>query len=84
MGNHVALVKTPADKRCRIVSFKTKDGHRNKLSWEITPYENGEVFEAQEALEAQMIFLTTDRYPYMAPTEKILSAQMQALISESV
>lgn len=83
-GDHVALVKTPADKRCRIFSFKTKDGHRNKLSWEITPYENGEVFEAQEALEAQMIFLTTDRYPYMTPTEKILSAQLQALISESV
>ncbi len=84
VGDHVALVETPADKRCRIVSFKTKDGHRNKLSWEITPYENGEVFEAHETLEAQTILLTTDRYPYMAPTEKILSTQLQALISESV
>jgi len=84
MGHHVALVETPADKRCRVVSFKTKDGHRNKLSWEITPYQNGEAFEAHGALEAQMIFLTTDRYPYMAPTEKILSAQLQAQISESV
>jgi hypothetical protein len=83
-GDHIALVETPADKRCRVVSFKTKDGHRDKLSWEITPYENGEVFEENETLEAQTIFLTTDRYPYMVPTEKILSAPLQALISESV
>lgn len=83
-GDHVALVETPADKRCRVVSFKTKDGHRDKLSWEITPYANGEEYEENETREAKMIFLATDRYPYMVPTEKILSAQLQALISESV
>lgn len=83
-GDHVALVETPADKRCRVVSFKTKDGHRDKLSWEITPYEDGEVFEEGEPLEVQTVFLTTDRYPYMVPTEKILSLQLQALVTESV
>lgn len=83
-GDHIALVETPADKRCRIVSFKTKYGRRNKLSWEITPYENDEVFEANETLEAEAIFLTVDRYPYMVPTANILSAELQALISESV
>lgn len=83
-GDHVALVETPADKRCRVVSFKTKDGHQDKLSWEITPYEDGEVFEEDEKLEVKTIFLTNDRYPYMAPTEKILNARLQALISESI
>ncbi|NHV29378.1 hypothetical protein [Burkholderia sp. D-99] len=71
-GDHVAMVKTPADKRCRVVSFKTKDGHRDKLSWEITPYGDGEVFKEDDALEVQSIFLSTDRYPYMVPTERIL------------
>lgn len=83
-GDHVALVETPADKRCRVVSFKTKDGYRDKLSWEITPYEDGEEFKKDEALEAQTIFLTSDRYPYMVPTEKIFSAQLQELISVSI
>lgn len=83
-GDHVALVETPADKRCRVVSLKTKDGHRDKLSWDITPYANDEVFEENETLEVHGIFLTTDRYPYMVPTENIISVQLQALISESV
>lgn len=66
------------------MSVKTKDGHRDKLYWEIAPYEYSEVFEENETLEAQTILLTTDRYPYMVPTEKILSTRLQALISEWV
>jgi hypothetical protein len=81
--DHVAVVEAPADKRCRVVSFKIKEGHRDKLSWEITPYANDEVYEENETLEAQSIFMATDRYPYMVPTGEILSAQLQALISES-
>lgn len=81
-GDHVALVKAPADKRCRVVSVKTTDGHRNKLSWEITPYKEGELFKEDDPLEAQMIFLVLDRYPYLAPTEKILGPQLPALKSE--
>lgn len=79
-GDHVALVKTPADKRCRVVSFKTKDGHQDKLSWEITPYREDEVFKEDDTLEAQSILLAADRYPYLVPTEKILDPQLQALI----
>jgi hypothetical protein len=75
-GDHVAIVKAPADKRCRIVSVKTKDGQRDKLSGEITPYKEGELFEEEGPLEAQMIFLALDRYPYWAPTEKILGPQV--------
>jgi len=82
-GDHVALVKIPADKRCRVVSFKTKDGHRDKLSWEITPYRKGEVFKEDDALEVQSILLAVNRYPYLVPTGKILGPQLQALISES-
>lgn len=70
-GDHVAMVKVPADKRCRIVSFKTKEGHRDRLSWEITPYKEGEQFEEDGPLEAEMIFLSLDRYPYLLPTEEV-------------
>jgi hypothetical protein len=76
-GNHVALVKHPMDKRCRVVSIKTKDGHRDKLSLEITPYAEGEQFEEDGPLEATMIFLAVDRYPYLVPTEKILDSSFQ-------
>ncbi|WP_348995670.1 hypothetical protein ABFG95_06930 [Achromobacter sp. HNDS-1] len=72
-ADHVAVVKTPADKRCRVVSFKVKEGHRDRLSWEISPYKNGEVFKDDDALQAQSILLSTDRYPYLASTSEVLS-----------
>jgi hypothetical protein len=76
-GDHVAMVEHPADKRCRVVSLKTKDGHRDKLSLEITPYEEGEQFKEGDPLEVKMIFLTSDRYPYLVPSEKILDSGFQ-------
>lgn len=76
-SDHVAIVKHPADKRCRVVSFRTKDGHRDKLSLEITPYKEGEQFNEGDPLEAKMIFLALDRYPYLAATEKILDRRSQ-------
>ncbi|AXW60981.1 hypothetical protein CJO94_02435 [Ralstonia solanacearum] len=82
-GDHVALVEVPADKRCRVVSFKTRDGHRDRLSWEVTPYKDGELFKDEDPLEAQMIFLNLDRYPYLVPTEKILGPQLPVSESES-
>lgn len=72
-GDHVALVDAPADKRCRVVSVKTADGYRDKLSWEVTPYAEGESFNEGDLLEVQSVFLTLDRYPYLAPTSEILS-----------
>jgi hypothetical protein len=81
-GDHVAQVKTPADKRCRIVSVKTKDGHRDKLSWEITPYKDGELFKEEDPLEAQMILMAFDRFPYLTATETILGPQLPASKSE--
>ncbi|NGM88745.1 hypothetical protein G5B35_15675 [Parapusillimonas sp. SGNA-6] len=82
-ADHVALVETPADKRCRVVSFKTKDGHQDKLTWKITPYREGEVFKKYDSLEAQSIVLVADRYPYMAPTQKVLGPHLQPLVSGS-
>jgi hypothetical protein len=44
---------------------------------EITPYAEGEQFEEDGPLEATMIFLAVDRYPYLVPTEKILDSSFQ-------
>jgi hypothetical protein len=82
-GDHVALVETPADKRCRVVSFKTKEGHRDRLSWEITPYREDELFKDDGPLEAEMVMLTSDRYPYLASTNEVLGAESASLNSES-
>jgi hypothetical protein len=32
-GNHVALVKQPADKGCRVTHFAVEGGSRNKMKW---------------------------------------------------
>ncbi|TDY85005.1 UNVERIFIED_ORG: hypothetical protein DFO49_5055 [Herbaspirillum seropedicae] len=71
-GDHVAIVEVPADKRCRIVSFKTKDGHRDRLSWDITPYAAGETHEDGGPLHANTIFMSLNRYPYLTSSRKVL------------
>lgn len=71
-GDHIALVKVPADKRCRVVSFKSKDGHKDRITWELTPYKDGESYGGDETLEASTIFLALERFPYMKPTETVL------------
>lgn len=74
-ADHVSLVETPADKRCRVVSFKTPEGHRNRLSWEVKAYGVDEKFEDDEYLVAEMIMLNADRYPYLASTSSILDVE---------
>lgn len=83
-GDHVALVDTPADKRCRVISFKTKDGHQDKLSWQITPFEKGEVFSEEGALEVKCNILNLDRYPYLASTEQIIGDKIPLVNSKIV
>jgi hypothetical protein len=34
-GDHVALVKDPADKRCRVTDFATEHGTRNRMTWKL-------------------------------------------------
>lgn len=36
-GNHVAVVETPADKRCRVITFTTAQGTRNRMTWKLDP-----------------------------------------------
>lgn len=62
-ANHVAVVEVPADKRCRITSFSTPEGTRNRLTWKIEPPQTeGEasIDSASEgALTCNAVILTT-------------------------
>lgn len=82
-GDHVAIVEAPADKRCRFVSVKTKDGYQDKLSLKTTPYKKGELFKEGNLLEAKTNILHSDRYPYLTSTEKILGKKFLTLKSKS-
>ncbi|MFZ6727685.1 hypothetical protein ACO0K2_19550 [Undibacterium sp. MH2W] len=70
--HHVAQVKVPADKRCRVVSFKTVEGHKDRISWKVAPYKNGESYTKNDSLEVSTIFLSLQRFPYMTPTGRVL------------
>jgi hypothetical protein len=62
-ANHVAVVEVPADKRCRITSFSTPEGTRNRLTWKIeSPQVEGEASTAsatEGALTCKAVILTT-------------------------
>lgn len=73
-GDHAAIVDRPADKRCRLLSFKTKDGHQNKLSWEKTPFKDDEHFDEDGPLETHSILMVFERYPYLKSTSEVLEA----------
>jgi hypothetical protein len=51
-GNHVAIVKHPADKKCRIVSFKVEGGTRNRMTWRVEPTKGGHLEDADSSAEA--------------------------------
>ena len=34
-ADHISIVDTPADKRCRVTSFNVEGGSRNKMTWKI-------------------------------------------------
>lgn len=70
--DHSAIVEHPADKRCRVTSFKTDSGYRDKLSWDITPYDQGENFNPDDPLEVKSVFMSFDRFPYLTSTKEIL------------
>lgn len=72
-GDHVALVDAPADKRCRVTSFQVREGYKDKLSGEITPYEPGEQFDDDGSLRARSIMMALNRYPYLTLAKKILA-----------
>jgi hypothetical protein len=64
-ANHVAVVRVPADKRCRITNFRTAEGTRNRLTWKIDPPQ-GEVDASigsacETSLTCSGVILTTGR-----------------------
>jgi hypothetical protein len=71
LGNHVALVKAPADKRCRVISIKTPEGHEDKITLAVTPYGPNEQFVAGEGMELNAIIMVTDRYPYLKSNKDV-------------
>lgn len=72
-GDHASLVDTPADKRCRVISIQVKDGHKDKISGEITPFEEGEFFDEDGALLMKALLMCTQRYPYLTPSSSVLN-----------
>ncbi|HEY1605658.1 MAG TPA: hypothetical protein VGF77_08665 [Allosphingosinicella sp.] len=40
--DHVAIVDDPADRRCRVTTFKVPGGTRNRMTWVITPDDENE------------------------------------------
>lgn len=71
-GDHAALVDIPADKRCRVTSVQVREGHMDKLSGEITPYENNEKYDEEGPLLAQTILMAMHRYPYLTSSGQVL------------
>lgn len=60
-ANHVAVVKEPANKRCRILKFSAEGGYRNRMTWLIEPSDDAKD-EATEDLKAQGIVATTGTF----------------------
>jgi hypothetical protein len=36
-ADHIAIVKEPANKQCRIVYFNAEGGKRNRMTWRVEP-----------------------------------------------
>ena len=52
-GNHVAIVKKPADKGCRILSISVDRGERNCMTWKVEPKQHEKNQEATAATDAR-------------------------------
>jgi hypothetical protein len=59
--DHVAIVETPADKRCRILRFSTEGGNRNRMTWRVEPNEI-EVKDETQGLTTQGITATNTTF----------------------
>ena len=63
-GNHVALVKAPADKRCRIMQFTVETGERNRMTWKIDPSDpsNPEANTSENGLRTRANLIYANKY----------------------
>lgn len=71
-GDHAALVDSPADKRCRVTSVQVREGYRDKLSGEITPYEDNELYDEEGPLLARTTLMAMHHYPYLTSSGQVL------------
>jgi hypothetical protein len=54
--DHSAVVKNPADKRCRITSFRVKNGVRNRMTWKVEPAsQDAEQFDDENTMTTTAI-----------------------------
>lgn len=79
-GDHAALVDAPADKRCRVTSVQVREGYRDKLSDEITPYESNELYDEEGPLLVQSILMAMHRYPYLTFSGQVLGEEPIGLV----
>jgi hypothetical protein len=66
-ADHVAIVDIPADKRCRVISFETKEGYRNRMTWKLEKQSesepantNAEPPDTESGLRARGIIMRFD------------------------
>jgi len=60
--DHVAIVSEPANKRCRVVSFTSKDGKRNRMTWKLESPQDSSENEEENSLTAQGIIITASDF----------------------
>ena len=51
-ADHVALVDIPADKRCRVISFETKEGYRNRMTWKLEKQSESKLASAKTEISS--------------------------------
>lgn len=56
--DHVALVKEPANRHCRVVAFSTPEGRRNVMTWLVTKPEGSEGEHTDEQFVVQSVIAT--------------------------
>jgi hypothetical protein len=57
--DHVAIVKEPANKRCRVVYFDHEGGQRNRMSWKVEPKTDRVENAPEEGLRTTGILAST-------------------------
>jgi hypothetical protein len=61
-ADHVSIVTDPANKRCRVTHFMTKDGKRNRMTWKVEPSTRHAEPDDKDGLEAQGIIISASDF----------------------
>jgi hypothetical protein len=60
--DHVAIVTEPANKRCRVTHFTTKDGKRNRMTWKLEPPSDHSERDEEDGLKAEGIIIAASDF----------------------